>query len=147
VSDASLRFGSMENIKVYVNGRPVQDKIIRKALMDAYHRQITPGEYPFVVLMMDMDPTMVDVNVHPSKLQVKFADSKLVYQVVYDTIAGALGGNKIAQSYGHSSSRIYRPGEQVSQVLDEFVAGSSSVVEQDEVSSASPFAFEPGTVS
>lgn len=42
VSDASLRFGSMENIKVYVNGRPVQDKIIRKALMDAYNRQLTP---------------------------------------------------------------------------------------------------------
>jgi DNA mismatch repair protein MutL len=42
VSDASLRFGSGENIKIYVNSRPVQDKIIRKALMDAYARQITP---------------------------------------------------------------------------------------------------------
>jgi DNA mismatch repair protein MutL len=42
VSDASLRFGSGENIKIYVNGRPIQDKIIRKALMDAYSRQITP---------------------------------------------------------------------------------------------------------
>ena len=42
VSDASLRFGSGENIKIYVNGRPIQDKIIRKALMDAYARQITP---------------------------------------------------------------------------------------------------------
>jgi DNA mismatch repair protein MutL len=42
VSDASLRFGSGENIKIYVNGRPVQDKIIKKALMDAYQRQITP---------------------------------------------------------------------------------------------------------
>jgi DNA mismatch repair protein MutL len=42
VSDASLRFGSGENIRIYVNGRAVDDKIIRKALMDAYHRQITP---------------------------------------------------------------------------------------------------------
>ncbi len=90
VSDASLRFGSGDTIKIYVNGRPVQDKIIKKALMDAYHRQLTPGEYPFVVLMLDMDPSMVDVNVHPSKLQVKFADSKLVYQVVYDTISATL---------------------------------------------------------
>ncbi|MDR0370104.1 MAG: DNA mismatch repair endonuclease MutL [Candidatus Peribacteria bacterium] len=90
VSDASLRFGSMENIKIYVNGRPVQDKIIRKALMDAYNRQLTPGEYPFVVLMLDIDPKMVDVNVHPAKLQVKFADSKMIYQVVYDTISASL---------------------------------------------------------
>ena len=90
ISDASLRFGSGDTIKIYVNGRPIQDKIIRKALMDAYARQIVPGEYPFVMLRLDIDPTMVDVNVHPNKLQVRFADSKLVYQVVYDTISGAL---------------------------------------------------------
>ena len=46
VSDPTLRFGSAENIKIYVNSRPVQDKIIKKAIMDAYSRQITPGEYP-----------------------------------------------------------------------------------------------------
>lgn len=42
VSDATLRFGSAENIKIYVNARPVQDKIIKKAIMDAYARQIAP---------------------------------------------------------------------------------------------------------
>jgi DNA mismatch repair protein MutL len=73
-----------------VNGRPIQDKIIKKALIDAYARQITPGEYPFVVLMLEINPTMVDVNVHPSKLQVKFTDSKLIYQVVFDTISTTL---------------------------------------------------------
>lgn len=96
VSDASLRFGSGENIKIYVNGRPIQDKIIKKALMDAYNRQLTPGEYPFVVLMLEIEPKMVDVNVHPAKLQVKFADSKGVYDAVYTTISEALGGSRIA---------------------------------------------------
>jgi DNA mismatch repair protein MutL len=42
VSDPNIRFGSAENIKIYVNSRPVQDKIIYKALMDAYNRQISP---------------------------------------------------------------------------------------------------------
>ncbi|MDR3169145.1 MAG: hypothetical protein LBU27_05290, partial [Candidatus Peribacteria bacterium] len=107
VSDASLRFGSGENIKIYVNGRPVQDKIIKKALMDAYQRQITPGEYPFVVIMVDIEPNLVDVNVHPAKLQVKFADSKGVYTAVFSAISAALGEKKIAggtASFQHSSS-------------------------------------------
>jgi DNA mismatch repair protein MutL len=103
VSDASLRFGSGENIKIYVNGRPVQDKIIRKALLDAYNRQITPGEYPFVVLMLEIDPKLVDVNVHPSKLNVKFANSKTVFETVYTAVSQALGGERIA-NFSHGSS-------------------------------------------
>lgn len=97
VSDASLRFGSMENIKIYVNGRIVQDKIIKKAIMDAYHRQIAPGEYPFVVLMVDIDPKMVDVNVHPAKLQVKFVDHNKVYSLIFQKIRAILGENKIQE--------------------------------------------------
>ena len=95
ISDASLRFGSGENIKIYVNERPIQDKIIRKALMDAYARQITPGEYPLAILMFKIEPSEVDVNVHPAKLQVKFADSQMIYQAVYQTISELLGKNKI----------------------------------------------------
>ena len=95
ISDASLRFGSGENIKIYVNERPIQDKIVRKALMDAYARQITPGEYPLAILMFKIEPSEVDVNVHPAKLQVKFADSQMIYQVVYQTISELLGKHKI----------------------------------------------------
>lgn len=95
LSDASLRFGSGENIKIYVNSRPVQDKIIRKALLDAYLRQLAPGEYPMAILMLEMDPSEVDVNVHPAKLQVKFADSQKIYQLVYQTITELLGKHKI----------------------------------------------------
>lgn len=95
ISDASLRFGSGENIKIYVNERPIQDKIIRKALMDAYARQITPGEYPLAILMFKIEPSEVDVNVHPAKLQVKFADSQMIYQSVYQIISELLGKHKI----------------------------------------------------
>jgi len=109
---------------------------MRKALMDAYARQISPGEYPFVVLMLDIDPKMVDVNVHPSKLQVKFADSKLIYQVVYDTIASTLGGNKIAQQYVNYQSKAYRPSEQTSQILDQVVQGEQQLFSVD--SAAAP---------
>lgn len=95
LSDASLRFGSGENIKIYVNARPIQDKIIRKALMDAYARQITPWEYPMAILMFEVKPDEVDVNIHPAKMQVKFADSQKIYQFVYQTVSEVLGNNKI----------------------------------------------------
>ncbi len=97
VSDPNVRFGSAENIKIYVNSRPVQDKIIYKALMDAYRRQLTPGEYPLAVIMIDIKSNLVDVNVHPSKLQVKFLDSQKIYQLVYDNVYNCLGENKIAE--------------------------------------------------
>ncbi len=97
VSDPNVRFGSAENIKIYVNSRPVQDKIIYKALMDAYRRQLTPWEYPLAVVMIDIKSDLVDVNVHPSKLQVKFLDSQKIYQLVYDNVYNCLGENKIAE--------------------------------------------------
>ena len=63
--------------------------------MDAYSRQITPGEYPLVILMLEIDPQEVDVNVHPAKLQVKFMNSQQIYRAVYQSILQLLGNHKI----------------------------------------------------
>lgn len=147
VSDAGLRFGSGDNIKIYVNGRPIQDKIIKKALIDAYARQITPGEYPFVVLMLEINPTMVDVNVHPSKLQVKFTDSKLIYQVVFDTISTTLWGNKIAQYYTNYQSKTYCPSEQNSQVLDQVISSFWENLSSSTPKAEQLFSFDQATAS
>lgn len=95
LSDPSIRFGSADNVKIFVNSRPIQDKTIYKALMDAYRRQLTPWEYPLAILMLDVKSDMVDVNVHPSKLQVKFVDSQWIYQNIYNTVLEALWNNKI----------------------------------------------------
>ena len=96
VWNAQLLFWSAENIKIYVNKRPVQDKVIRKALMDAYYRQIAPSEYPLAILMIDAKPSFVDVNVHPRKLEVKFADSRKVYDAIYSSVQKALWENRIS---------------------------------------------------
>ena len=99
VSDAQLRFWSAEHTRIYVNSRPIQDKIIKKALMDAYHRQISPGEYPFALLMIESTPGMVDVNVHPRKLEVKFADPGKMYDIIFHTVQKTLGENKVASAW------------------------------------------------
>lgn len=109
LSDTEMRFGSAENIRIYVDSRPVQDKIIKKALMDAYHRQITPGEYPLAVIMIKSKPWNVDVNVHPRKLEVKFLDPWKIFNIIYETVKSTLGWNKItttsfSQNYQHNNN-------------------------------------------
>jgi len=69
----------------------VQDKIIKRALIDAYARQITPNEYPFAVLMLNTQPGVVDVNVNTEKSEIKFSDPQKIYQIVYDAISRIFG--------------------------------------------------------
>ena len=133
VSESTLRFWTADNIKIYVNWRPIQDKIIKKALMDAYSRQITPWEYPFAILMLDVDPKIVDINVHPSKLQVKFTDSQAIFQLVYNTISETLWQNKISHqsqhySFNNPNQKFYYNqnnwvNKQNSELLDQIVSG------------------------
>ena len=71
--------------------------------MEAYRRQIVPGSYPFVVLFVDIAPNLVDVNVHPRKLEVKFLESQKIYDAVYRTISATFGDQKIASAVMHNS--------------------------------------------
>lgn len=95
LSDSSLTFGSPENIRIFVNARPVQDRILKKALITAYERQIAHGTYPLALLFVDIDPELVDVNVHPRKTEVRFADPGSIYQAVHFAIKKSLGDEKI----------------------------------------------------
>ncbi len=75
---------------VFLNGRPIRDKTIQHALREAYRGLIEPGRYPTAVLMIEMDPSAVDVNVHPAKTEVRFRDQSMVHQVVLRAVKQAL---------------------------------------------------------
>ncbi|WP_073507664.1 DNA mismatch repair endonuclease MutL [Streptobacillus notomytis] len=70
---------SKEYIYTYVNGRYVKSNLIDRAVIDAYYTKLMRGRYPFVILMYDVNPQEIDVNVHPSKKIIKFSDEKIVY--------------------------------------------------------------------
>lgn len=110
VGDAMLRFASQDHLRIYVNKRPVQDRIIKKAIMDVYKRQISPGDYPFVALFVQIDSSKVDVNVHPRKLEVKFLDSQEIFQTVMHVLSDTLSGVKVSNAVPStfSSSDHYR---------------------------------------
>lgn len=95
ISDTTLTFGSNEYCKIYVNGRPVQDRALQKAIMDGYHRQIAHGEYPLAIINIDVPSDMVDVNIHPRKLQVKFIDPWAIFSSLKSCIEETLWDNKV----------------------------------------------------
>lgn len=86
----SIARGTNKSQFIFINGRPVRDRTIQHAVLEAYRGLIEPGRFPTIVLMIDMSPAGVDVNVHPAKAEVRFRDSGLVHSVVYHAIKRTL---------------------------------------------------------
>lgn len=83
----------------FLNGRVVRDKLIGHALRQAYQDLLYHGRHPAYVLYLEMDPALVDVNVHPTKHEVRFREARLVHDFIYRSVARALGeGGAGAQS-------------------------------------------------
>ncbi len=79
----------------FVNGRPVRDKLIAGALRGAYADFVAKNRHPVAVLFIDLDPALVDVNVHPAKADVRFRDPGLVRGLIVGAIRQALAGEGI----------------------------------------------------
>ncbi|MCA1403613.1 DNA mismatch repair endonuclease MutL [Ensifer sp. IC3342] len=96
---------------VFVNGRPVQDKLILSAIRAAYAETIPHGRYPVAVLSIELDPALVDVNVHPAKSDVRFRDPGLIRGLLIGAIREALArdGDRAATTGASGMMRSFRP--------------------------------------
>ena len=74
----------------YINDRFVKDKMMSKAIEDAFEQALSIGKFPFAVINVGINPSEVDVNVHPAKLEVKFQDESAIYSVIYHGVRNAV---------------------------------------------------------
>ena len=82
---------SNRNYEIYfVNRRFVKNPLLQKAIEDGYRAFLMQHKFPFTVLLLDINPELVDVNVHPQKLEVRFSDGMTVYNCMVDALSRAL---------------------------------------------------------
>jgi len=89
----------------FLNGRYVVSRVINHSVFTAYENILEKGDYPFFVLFMDIDPSKVDVNVHPAKLEVKFDDEKDIYSFVHAVVKKGLGSYDLVPNLTFGDSK------------------------------------------
>ena len=82
LGNANLFKANRDSIFVFINGRSVKSKIIEEAVIDAYHTKLMKGKYPTALIFLEVEPSEIDVNVHPSKKIVKFANQNAIFDLV-----------------------------------------------------------------
>ena len=83
-----------EGIYLYVNQRFIKDRMVYRAILDGYRHILPSNHFPVVILFITLPPSALDVNVHPTKAEVKFKDPERVYQAVFTAIRGLLEGKE-----------------------------------------------------
>ena len=156
ISPTSLTRSNRKEITFFVNGRWVQDYSLTTALLQAYHTLLMVGRYPLTTLFLEVDPEDVDVNVHPTKAEVRFRSQDKVFSFIQRSARKALlaytpvasvspqlwGGSKPASSEGREMGIDWSIGHD-----DELqVTGSKLQVENETSSSTQPANLPPSNI-
>jgi DNA mismatch repair protein MutL len=127
VSRPQVQKNNRNSIFVFVNGRLIRDRLMLHALSSAYHNLMPPACYPFALLFLDCDCEEVDVNVHPSKTEVRFRHQSWVHDFVRDAVREQLMLSRPAPSFSPAPQQAagVLPYSDFSQMLQNETAGAS----------------------
>lgn len=109
IGKPSIARGNRNFENYYINGRYVKSKLLMKAIEEAYKPYMMQHKYPFVCLQYDIHGEDVDVNVHPTKMEVRFQNQSAVYNATYDLITEALAGKEIIPEVSLTSKPTVAP--------------------------------------
>ena len=114
----------------FVNKRYIKDKMLTAATEQAYKGLIPIGKYGFVVLNINMNPSKVDVNVHPAKLEVRFEEENKIFQSIYHAIKNTLLKSELVADTEKSSERAEQAKNEPSKGLFDFRKNETKKIEQ-----------------
>ncbi|MDU1854200.1 MAG: DNA mismatch repair endonuclease MutL [Clostridium baratii] len=86
IGKEAIARGSRNNQSIYVNGRYIKNKTLVAAVENAFKSFSTVNKFPFFVLFIDVYPEFVDVNIHPTKAEIKFKDDRMMFKIVFDSV-------------------------------------------------------------
>jgi DNA mismatch repair protein MutL len=134
-SRPQVQKANRNSVFIFVNGRLIRDRLLLHALSSAYHNLMPPAAYPFALLFLECDAEEVDVNVHPSKTEVRFRHSSFVHDFVRDTIRDRLMESRPAPlfqpaSYPAAAQLAARlPYSEFSQMIENQAPDAASLVD------------------
>jgi DNA mismatch repair protein MutL len=141
-SRPQVQKSNRNSVFIFVNGRLIRDRLLLHALSSAYHNLMPPAAYPFALLFLACDAEEVDVNVHPSKTEVRFRHGSFVHDFVRDTIRERLMESRPAPSFV-AATRISTeqpaarlPYSEFSQMMEDQAPDAVSLVETEPASIA-----------
>ncbi|MFC1618087.1 DNA mismatch repair endonuclease MutL [Patescibacteria group bacterium] len=108
VGKPSVSRSSRDQQYLFVNGRRVENRLLSKAVFDGYHTLLQKQEYPVYFIFLQLNPDLVDVNVHPQKKEVRFLNQNMIFNAVRDSVQKALEGKELAPRVGFAMSKLNR---------------------------------------
>lgn len=109
ISNLSVTRSSKNYIYLFVNGRPVKSYNINNSIVKGYDTSLMVGKYPIAVLNIESDASIVDVNVHPTKAEVRFSDEKLLLDLISSMINKALKLSDLSIDMSYTNDEINEP--------------------------------------
>lgn len=100
IGKPAISRGNRNFMNYFINGRYIKNSVITKAIEDAYKPYMMQHKYPFTSLYYEIDPSMLDVNVHPQKLELKLKNAEDVYEMTYKIIKETLSGKELIPQIG-----------------------------------------------
>ncbi|MED3909447.1 DNA mismatch repair endonuclease MutL [Peribacillus simplex] len=122
---------SRNYISTMINGRFIKNYALVKAILDGYHTLLPIGRFPIALLNIEMDPILVDVNVHPSKMEVRLSKEQELYSLVSETIKSSFKKMSLIPSgYTPTAKPEHVKSEQTTLELDHIVESGKRVLEE-----------------
>ena len=150
VSTPNYTRSSKKSYHIYINSRTVKCPVFQKAIDTAYKNLIGNGKYPFVVLNLELPPAEIDVNVHPTKKEVRYKNTNQIFNFIYSSVDMALSNISFGQKnevFASISSNVFAmPKSQIIEENDDVYVKDDDLVQHSLLETVQPFnpsTFQP----